>query len=75
MDARCLAVVICCLGGVAAGCGRGAPTGMDERAGVNVTPFLDGGVMHGSGNRGTDGTSTQQSADATAGNGFTLGGG
>lgn len=64
MNARRRYAVICCLGIVAAGCGRSAPVGLEERARGEATPLLDGGVMHGSGNRGTDSTSTQQSDPA-----------
>lgn len=62
MNARRLLVVVCCLGVVAAGCGRSAPTEWEERARVDAAPRRENGVMHGSGNRGADSTSTQQSA-------------
>lgn len=72
MNALRLIALSCCLGLVAAACGRSAPTGLDAHARVG----LHGGVMHGSGNRGTDSTSTQQSAPSnTQGSGVLHGSG
>lgn len=49
---------------LAAGCSNGTPTGSDRS--MPSGPALDGGVMHGSGNR-SDSTGTNTSAATTGG--------
>ena len=66
MNARRLLALICFSGYAAAGCGRGEPTGASPRTGEHAAPHMDGGVMHGSGNR-SDSTGTGTQASGTAG--------
>lgn len=58
--------ILTAVGCVAAGCEYNAPL-ESERAPTSTDARFDGGVMHGSGNRGSDSTTTPNSTTQESG--------